>query len=212
MIPDTRRKPRILTDPSVEGVCEDASDAGGTVTDAGERGTTILAPPLALRRAISHLIDNAVKYGDVTLTQARNRRKRLTNERNPLAQWRHAAINAQLQVSVLENRLHAYEQASLNLDRRGSAADELARQIAEFMRERPGLTIEDVRNAIDRRFGTQPSPRTPTAETPPAPARQLTLPKPKRALPLDHPERPRNRGKGDPLAKYLYPSAPRPMS
>jgi signal transduction histidine kinase len=63
LIPDTRRKPRILTDPSVEGVCEDASDAGGTVTDAGERGTTILAPPLALRRAISHLIDNAVKYG-----------------------------------------------------------------------------------------------------------------------------------------------------
>ncbi len=38
---------------SVEGVCEDASDAGGTVTDAGERGTTILARPLALRRAIS---------------------------------------------------------------------------------------------------------------------------------------------------------------
>jgi len=42
-------------------------------------------------------------------------------------------------------------------------------------------------------------------------------PKPKRppkvrTLPLDHPERPRNRGKGDPLAKYLYPSAPRPMS
>lgn len=25
----------MLTDPSVEGVCEDASDAGGTVTDAG---------------------------------------------------------------------------------------------------------------------------------------------------------------------------------
>jgi hypothetical protein len=34
-------------DPSVEGVCEDASDAGGTVTDAGERGITILARPLA---------------------------------------------------------------------------------------------------------------------------------------------------------------------
>ena len=34
---DTRRQRRILIDPSVEGVCEDASDAGGTVTDAGER-------------------------------------------------------------------------------------------------------------------------------------------------------------------------------
>jgi len=55
--------PTILTDPSVEGVCEDASDAGGTVTDAGERGTTILARPLALRRAISNPIDNAIKYG-----------------------------------------------------------------------------------------------------------------------------------------------------
>jgi hypothetical protein len=106
---------------------------------------------------------------DATLTQARNRRKRLTNERNPLAQWRHAAINAQLQVSVLENRLHAYEQAPLNLDRRASAADELARQIAEFMRECPGLTIEDVRNAIDRRFGL--SPPNPIAETLPASAR-----------------------------------------
>jgi hypothetical protein len=38
----------MITDPSVEGVCEDASDAGGTVTDAGARGT-------ALRRAISNL-------------------------------------------------------------------------------------------------------------------------------------------------------------
>ncbi|HYZ40190.1 MAG TPA: hypothetical protein VE687_06130, partial [Stellaceae bacterium] len=47
LTPDTRREPRILTDPPVEGVCEDASDAGGTVTDAGERGITILARPLA---------------------------------------------------------------------------------------------------------------------------------------------------------------------
>jgi hypothetical protein len=45
--PRYEAEPRILTDPSVEGVCEDASDAGGTVTDAGERGITILARPLA---------------------------------------------------------------------------------------------------------------------------------------------------------------------
>jgi hypothetical protein len=44
----------------VEEVCEDASDAGGTVTEAGERGTTSLAQPLTLRRAISDLIDNAI--------------------------------------------------------------------------------------------------------------------------------------------------------
>jgi hypothetical protein len=48
LIPDTRRERQILTDPTVEGVCEDASDAAGTVTDAGEQGTTILARPLAL--------------------------------------------------------------------------------------------------------------------------------------------------------------------
>jgi hypothetical protein len=46
----------------VEEVCEDASDAGGTVTDAGARGTTILARPVALRRAISNLVDNEIKY------------------------------------------------------------------------------------------------------------------------------------------------------
>jgi two-component system OmpR family sensor kinase len=63
LTPDTRREPLTLTDPSVDGVCEDASDAGGTVTDSGARGTTILARPLALRRAISNLIDNAIKYG-----------------------------------------------------------------------------------------------------------------------------------------------------
>jgi len=33
------------------------------VTDAGERMTTIFARPLALRRAISNLIVNAIKYG-----------------------------------------------------------------------------------------------------------------------------------------------------
>ncbi len=63
MTPDTRRVPRTLTDPLVEEVCEDASDAGGTVTDAGARGTTILARPVALRRAISNLVDNEIKYG-----------------------------------------------------------------------------------------------------------------------------------------------------
>jgi len=33
-----------------------------TVTDAGEQRTTILARAPALRRAISNLIDNAIKY------------------------------------------------------------------------------------------------------------------------------------------------------
>jgi hypothetical protein len=33
------------------------------------------------------------------------------------------------------------------------AADELARQIDEYMAQEPGLSIDDVRKAIDRRFG-----------------------------------------------------------
>jgi hypothetical protein len=33
------------------------------------------------------------------------------------------------------------------------AADELARQIDEYVAQEPGLSIDDVRKAIDRRFG-----------------------------------------------------------
>ena len=62
---DTKREPRSLVDLSalVEGVCEDASDAGETVTYSGSRGVTISCRPTVLRRAISNLVDNAVKYG-----------------------------------------------------------------------------------------------------------------------------------------------------
>ncbi len=62
---DTKREPRSLVDLSalVEGVCEDASDAGETVTYSGPRGVTISCRPTVLRRAISNLVDNAVKYG-----------------------------------------------------------------------------------------------------------------------------------------------------
>lgn len=44
-------------------ICEDASDAGEPVTFSGPRGVTISCRPTALRRAISNLVDNAVKYG-----------------------------------------------------------------------------------------------------------------------------------------------------
>jgi 3'-phosphoadenosine 5'-phosphosulfate sulfotransferase (PAPS reductase)/FAD synthetase len=83
-----------------------------------------------------------------------NHEKHARNRVNPIKQWRHAAINAQLQISVLEARLRLYEQVPLH-DVSG-AADELARQIAEYMQEKPGMAIDDVRAAIDRRFGTKP--------------------------------------------------------
>lgn len=62
---DARNEPRSLVDLSalVEGICEDASDAGEPVTYSGPRGVTISCRPTGLRRAISNLVDNAVKYG-----------------------------------------------------------------------------------------------------------------------------------------------------
>jgi hypothetical protein len=41
---------------------------------------------------------------------------------------------------------------------RSGPAHELARQIAEYMSEQPEVTIADVREALDARFG--PAPRT----------------------------------------------------
>ena len=62
---DTKHEPRSLVDLSalVEGICQDASDAGEPVTFSGPRGVTISGRPTALRRAVSNLVDNAVKYG-----------------------------------------------------------------------------------------------------------------------------------------------------
>jgi signal transduction histidine kinase len=62
---DAKREPGTLVDfdALAEGVCEDASDAGASVTYTGVRGVTVSGRPAALRRAISNLIDNAVKYG-----------------------------------------------------------------------------------------------------------------------------------------------------
>lgn len=62
---DAKQEPRSLLDLSslVEGICQDAADAGESVTFSGPRNVTISCRPTALRRAISNLVDNAVKYG-----------------------------------------------------------------------------------------------------------------------------------------------------
>lgn len=85
---DTKREPRTLVDLDalVEGVCEDASDAGGRVTYACSRGVTVSSRPVALRRAISNLIDNAVKYGggaEVALTTEAGRIVVAVEDRGP---------------------------------------------------------------------------------------------------------------------------------
>ena len=62
---DARREPRRLVDLGVlvGDVCEDAGDAGGKVSYAGQRGIDIPCRPTDIRRAVANLVDNAVKYG-----------------------------------------------------------------------------------------------------------------------------------------------------
>ena len=63
---DARQEPRRLVDLGVlvEDVCEDATDAGGSVSYAGSCGIEITCRPSTIRRAVTNLIDNAVKYAD----------------------------------------------------------------------------------------------------------------------------------------------------
>ncbi len=70
---DAKRELRTLIDLDslVAEVCEDAAEAGEQVTYKGNRGIAALGRPIALRRVVSNLVDNALKYGggaDVTLT------------------------------------------------------------------------------------------------------------------------------------------------
>ncbi len=54
---------RLDLDSLIDSVCADAADAGQAVSFSGKTGTSLMARPLALRRCLTNLIDNAVKYG-----------------------------------------------------------------------------------------------------------------------------------------------------
>ena len=54
---------RLDFDSLIDSVCEDARDAGQSVTVSGKTNVSLRARPLALRRCLTNLIDNAVKYG-----------------------------------------------------------------------------------------------------------------------------------------------------
>lgn len=50
-------------DSLIDSVCADAADAGQAVIVSGKTQASLLARPIALRRCLTNLIDNAVKYG-----------------------------------------------------------------------------------------------------------------------------------------------------
>lgn len=61
---DSAEPPQPLDlDSLIDSVCTDATDAGQPVTIDGKTRASLLARPLALRRCLTNLIDNAVKYG-----------------------------------------------------------------------------------------------------------------------------------------------------
>lgn len=70
---DAKRESHSLLDVSalVEGICQDASDLGEPVTFSGPRGVNIIGRPIALRRAVFNLVDNAIKYGKTALVTLR---------------------------------------------------------------------------------------------------------------------------------------------
>lgn len=55
---------RVDLDSLVEALCNDAIDAGCDVTFSGRIGKPVPAFPHALRRCVSNLLDNALKYGN----------------------------------------------------------------------------------------------------------------------------------------------------
>ena len=54
---------RLDLDSMVDSACADAEDAGQPVKFSGNTGASLLGRPVALRRCLTNLIDNAVKYG-----------------------------------------------------------------------------------------------------------------------------------------------------
>lgn len=68
---DSAEKPQPLDlDSLLDSVCADAADAGQNVTLAGKIGASVMARPGALKRCLTNLLDNAVKYGGAAQVSA----------------------------------------------------------------------------------------------------------------------------------------------
>jgi signal transduction histidine kinase len=61
---------RLDLDSLIDSVCTDAVDAGQSVSVEGRTGVSLMARPTALRRCLTNLIDNAVKYGQAAKVAA----------------------------------------------------------------------------------------------------------------------------------------------
>lgn len=70
-------------DSILDSVCADAAEAGQDVTLSGLTGVSIAAQPNAMRRCLTNLIDNAVKYGGYArVTASRHNRKVIVQVRD----------------------------------------------------------------------------------------------------------------------------------
>lgn len=68
---DTTEAPqRLDLDSLIDSVAADASDAGQPVSADAHTGASLMARPVALRRCLTNLIDNAVKYGELAKVNA----------------------------------------------------------------------------------------------------------------------------------------------
>jgi signal transduction histidine kinase len=64
-------------DSLIEAICNDATDAGLDVSLSGKVGAPVMANPSSLRRCISNLVENAVKYGKFAHINAKREGKRV---------------------------------------------------------------------------------------------------------------------------------------
>lgn len=70
-------------DSILDSVCADAAEAGQDVTLSGLTGISIAAQPNAMRRCLTNLIDNAVKYGGYArVTASRDKNKVIVQVRD----------------------------------------------------------------------------------------------------------------------------------
>ena len=63
---------RVDLDSVLASVCQDASDAGHDVTLDGRTHAFIICSPVALRRCVTNIVDNAVKYGGFARVSAQS--------------------------------------------------------------------------------------------------------------------------------------------